>query len=360
MSEGAPGPMKMPSHIRLERVPSLDALGDEWGTLARASGNIFSTWEWASTWWRHQGSKRVPLVFACRAADDRLAAVLPLYLWSARPLRVARFIGHGPADQLGPICPPSGRALAAEALRSACEDARLDALLAELLPGGDGWDSALDAKPLRLESSPILSLAKGWEAYLAARSANFRQQIRRRERKLRREHAVRFRLAADLTRLQDDLGILFSLHVARWGKAGSAFLRWERFHRNFAAVALKQGWLRLWFLELDHRPVAAWYGFRFAGIESYYQAGRDPARSDESVGFVLLAHTIREAAQDGMHEYRLLRGAEAFKRRFAEADPGLETFVLERGVPGRIARIAAAGGLRSDRVRLVLRRLAMR
>jgi CelD/BcsL family acetyltransferase involved in cellulose biosynthesis len=273
---------------------------------------------------------------------------------------VARFIGHGPADQLGPICPPSGRVLAAEALRSACEDARLDALLAELLPGGDGWDSALDARPLRLESSPILSLAKGWEAYLAARSANFRQQIRRRERKLRREHAVRFRLAADLTRLQDDLGVLFSLHVARWGRAGSAFLRWERFHRDFAAVALQQGWLRLWLLELDDRPVAAWYGFRFAGIESYYQAGRDPARSDESVGFVLLAHTIREAAQDGMHEYRLLRGAEAFKRRFAEADPGLETFVLERGVPGRIARIAAAGGLRSDRVRLLLRRLAVR
>jgi CelD/BcsL family acetyltransferase involved in cellulose biosynthesis len=182
MSEGAPGPMTMPTQVRLEGVPSLDALGDEWGELARASGNIFSTWEWASTWWRHQGSKRAPLVFACRAADDRLAAVLPLYLWSARPLRVARFIGHGPADQLGPICPPSGRVLAAEALRGACEDARLDALLAELLPGGAGWDSALDAKPLRQESSPILSLAEGWEAYLAARSANFRQQIRRRER----------------------------------------------------------------------------------------------------------------------------------------------------------------------------------
>jgi hypothetical protein len=51
---------------------------------------------------------------------------------------------------------------------------------------------------------------------------------------------------------------------------------------------------------------------------------------------VLLAHAIREAAQDSMAEYRLLRGDERYKYRFATADPGLETL----GVPhGRVARI---------------------
>jgi CelD/BcsL family acetyltransferase involved in cellulose biosynthesis len=346
--------------LRLEPVSSLEALDDEWGVLARASGNVFSTWEWASAWWRHEGRERSPLIFTCRAADNTLAAVLPLYLWSARPLRVARFIGHGPADQLGPVCAPDTQGVAAEALQSVCEEARLHVLLAELLPGGAGWDVAFDAAPLRVESSPSLSLANGWDAYLAARSANFRQQIRRRERKLRRDHEVRFRLAADTSRLQADLDVLFSLHVARWGTASSAFVRWEPFHRDFAALALRRGWLRLWILELDDRPAAAWYGFRFAGIESYYQAGRDPERSDESVGFVLLAHTIREAAADGMNEYRFLRGAEGFKRRFAAADPGVETFVLTRGIAGRIARTAAGAGLRSDRLRLLLRRLAVR
>ena len=41
---------------------------------------------------------------ACRGRDGQLVAVLPLYMWSGRPLRVARFIGHGPGDALGPVC----------------------------------------------------------------------------------------------------------------------------------------------------------------------------------------------------------------------------------------------------------------
>jgi CelD/BcsL family acetyltransferase involved in cellulose biosynthesis len=346
--------------IRLDRAPSLDALGEEWDDLARATGNIFTTREWASMWWRVHGREEPPLIVACRSPDNGLVAVLALYLWSLRPVRVARFIGHGPADQLGPVCLPSSRYMAARALRTICADERLDVLLAELLPGGQGWGTALDARPLKVESSPMLALGDGWDAYLAGRSANFRQQVRRRERRLRRRHAVRFRLTVDPSRLQADLDTLFSLHRARWGTARTAFLRWEGFHREFAAVALGRGWLRLWFLDLDDRPVAAWYGFRFAGIESYYQGGRDPSRGDESVGFVLLAHTIREAAEDGMREYRLLRGAEDFKRRFAGADPGVETFVLARGVTGRLARAVAAAGLHSDSLRVLLRRLAVR
>jgi CelD/BcsL family acetyltransferase involved in cellulose biosynthesis len=72
---------------------------------------------------------------------------------------------------------------------------------------------------------------------------------------------------------------------------------------------------------------------------------------------VLLAHSIREAAADGMREYRLLRGAESFKLRFAEADPGVETFALARGAAGRASRVAVGVALRSATVRTALRRL---
>src|SRR5207249_3746970 len=99
----------------------------------------------------------------------------------------------------------------------------------------------------------------------------------------------------------------------------------EPFHREFAAIAFERGWLRLWTLELDGRAVASWLGYRFQRVESYYQAGRDPALQRARIGFVLLAHTIREALRDGMTEYRLLRGNEQFKYRFATSDPGVET-----------------------------------
>jgi CelD/BcsL family acetyltransferase involved in cellulose biosynthesis len=339
-------------------LDSFEAVREPWSRLAFESRNFFSTIEWAETWWRRSGRNERPLVVACRDGDET-TSLLPLYVWSRRPVKVARFIGHGPADQLGPICGPSGRAAAGAALRHVPEEASVDVVFAELLPGAERWAETLRQRPLRVESSPTISLAGGWNAYLERRSANLRQQIRRRERQLCSRHEVRFRLASTQT-LQDDLTLMFALHRARWDAGGSAFLRFERFHRELAPLADDRGWLRLWFLDLDDRTVAAWYGFRFAGVESYYQAGRDPSLRDASVGLVLLAHSIREAAEDGMSEYRLLRGDEGFKQRLADGDSNVETFALARGIRGTAGRSVAAAALRSDSARSALRRLAGR
>lgn len=340
-------------HVVLD---SFEDARQPWSRLAHASRNVFSTSEWAETWWSRYGRGERPLLVACRNGDET-TALLPMYLWSRRPVSVARFLGHGPADQLGPICAPSARSAAAAALRDLPEAASVDVVLAELLPGNERWSGALGQHPLRIEATPTISLAGGWNAYLGRRSTNLREQISRRGRQLRRRHEVRFRLASEQT-LREDLARLFALHRARWGAAGSAFLRFEGFHQAFAPLALERGWLRLWLLDLDDRTVAAWYGFRFAGVESYYQAGRDPSLRDASVGLVLLAHTIREAADDGMDEYRLLRGDERFKQRLADDDPGVETFALARGIRGIAARSAAVFALRSDSARWVLRRIA--
>ena len=117
--------------------------------------------------------------------------------------------------------------------------------------------------------------------------------------------------------------------------------------------------LRLWVLEADGAAVAAWYGFRYAQTESFYQSGRDPAWSSQSVGFVLLAHTIREAANDGMEEYRFLRGGEAYKDRFADGDAPVETVLMGAGRPMRATVSAAiAAQHRLPDLRRTLKRLA--
>jgi CelD/BcsL family acetyltransferase involved in cellulose biosynthesis len=81
--------------------------------------------------------------------------------------------------------------------------------------------------------------------------------------------------------------------------------------------------------------VAAWYGFRFSGVESFYQSGRDPDWDRSRVGACLLEHTIREAFADGMLEYRLLRGDETYKRRYATRDASICTVAAARGPVGR-------------------------
>jgi CelD/BcsL family acetyltransferase involved in cellulose biosynthesis len=331
--------------LSLERIDDLASVRDEWTALAERAGNPFATFEWADAWWRVYGGERALHVTACRDADGKLVGLLPLYLATNRPVRTLRFLGHGPADQLGPVCAPEDRTAVAAALqRLLTEELRAwDLLLAERLAPSEGWAGLIGGRVVHREESPtLLTGGRSFDEFLASRSRNFREQVRRRDRKLRREHEVDIRLATSET-LDADLDMLFRLHEARWSDDGSGALRGERerFHRDFARRALDRGWLRLWVLEADGAPRAAWYGFRFAQADMYYQSGRDPEWERESVGFVLLCHTIGLAFDDGMLEYRLLRGGEEYKGRFASDDPGLETVALARGVRGRGALLAA-------------------
>jgi CelD/BcsL family acetyltransferase involved in cellulose biosynthesis len=200
----------------------------------------------------------------------------------------------------------------------------------------------------------VIALATegGWDEYLDARSANFRQQVRRRARRLRRGFEVSYRLCQDPARLSADIDTLLALHAAHGGSRSNGFtgLR-ESFHREFAAVALERGWLRLWLAESLGEPVAAWYGFRFAGIESFYQSGRDPAWDRYAVGAGLLEHSIHEAFSDGMREYRLLRGDELYKRRYATSLGSVQTVAVPHDSLGRgvVATVDMLGRRRNGR-----------
>jgi CelD/BcsL family acetyltransferase involved in cellulose biosynthesis len=325
----------------VEPVARPEELAEEWDALAARTGSAFATRSFHGTWWEHYGRRRRRELAAVRRDDGSLAAILPLYRWRERPLQVLRFVGDGVGDELGPICAPGDRVLAAGALREAVSG-RL--LVGERLPG-EGWAAAMGGSLVLREGSPLVQLGQAsWDDFLALRSANFRQQLRRRERALFREHDARFRLTSSADELERDFSSLVDLHRGRWHDRTS-FLRHEPFHRAFAARALEEGRLRLWHLEVEGSPVAAWLGFRVGRVESFYQAGRDPAWDHASVGLVLLAHSIRAALEDGMDEYRFLRGAEPYKYRFADEDPGLETIVVAPGAPWAAAGLTAGARL---------------
>lgn len=324
----------LPDDLRIE--PLLDLAEVEhstWDTLARDCGNLFATREWISTWWEMFAGHGSLLSFAFRASDGRVVALLPMYVRRGARARELRFLGHGEADRLGPVCAPRDRPAVADAMRRALHESsdRFDVFVGDDVPEHEGWRAALGAHRVRRTSSPLLRTeGMDWEAFLATRSPNFRQQARRRERRLVRGHRLELRLAADASRVSHDLELMLRLHCARWAGSSTSFTG-ERasFHRAFAPKALARGWLRLWIAELDGRPAAAWYGFRYGGADWYYQAGRDPRYDELSVGFVLMAHTIREALDHGVAEYRLLRGDETYKQRFANDDAPVETVMLE-------------------------------
>ena len=322
----------------------------EWSALAAASGNVFATPEfvdsclaklvgagvWIQTW---------PLAGAA-------AVFAVLVVERIAGLRVARLLGSPVADDLSPACAPESRSLAAEAIEDACAELDADVLFAERLPAEHGWPELLGGQVLATEASPVIPMGgPDWSSYLAGRSANFRQQVRRKARVLERAGA-RYRLA-DSVSLDADLDTLFALHRERWSTESTTFSEAEAFHRDFAATALQRGWLRLWLLEVEDEPIAATYGFRFGGSESYYQSGRSQTWNKYSPGLVLLAHAVRAAMEEGVDEFRLLRGGEPHKSRFTDQGVMLVSLAVPRTARGRAA-VAAANHV----PRRLLRRLA--
>ncbi|MEA2279143.1 MAG: hypothetical protein QOC78_4103 [Solirubrobacteraceae bacterium] len=332
--------------LTVEPLAGFDAVEPAWSRLSEAAGEVFRTPEWAQAWWRHHGAGRALRLAHLRAPDGRLVAVLPLYRAAARPVPVLRFLGHGEGDRLGPVCAAADRPAVAMSLRHVLRElgGRSALLVGDQLPREEGWSGLAGAAGIRGEDAPSMRIdGLSWEDVLAARSRNFREQVAARERRLRRKHDVRLRLTDDAAALPDDLQAFARLHDARWGGSSTAFAGARgAFHRDFAAMALDRGWLRLWLLEVDGAPRAGLLGYRLGGVECLYQLGRDLAWDRSSVGFVLVAHAVRCAVQDGMSEYRFLRGGEGYKARFATDDPGLETIALGRGAGRGAARAAGA------------------
>jgi CelD/BcsL family acetyltransferase involved in cellulose biosynthesis len=344
------------SPVGVELVDRLGSLRADWTRLAASSGNVFATWEWNELWWRHYGRGRKLRVAVSRRGD--VDAIVPLFVWSERPLRILRLIGHGHGDRLGPICRQDDVKTAEQAFRRALEADRHDVFIGDWVAGDRDWTRTLGGRVVRRTGYPIVRFANGsWDEFLASHSQRFRKNLRNSRNRLEREHEVVYRLA-DSGSLDRDLDTAFRLHRARFRTHSCFFCGdHEPFQRDFAALALERGWLRLLLLELDGVPVCFEYGFSFQNAYFAYQGGRDPAWARHSVGFLAEIESIRRSFAEGATEYRFLGGEEGYKYRFPIEDPRLETVAVPAGSRGRVAATALAAALRLPGSKAVLRRI---
>ncbi|MDD7917748.1 GNAT family N-acetyltransferase [Actinomycetospora callitridis] len=325
-------------------------LVDEWRALAEAAGNAFTTPEWYGAYARHYGADAPPFVVRVRDADGSLAGLLPL----CRSGRTVRFAGANVGDRFAPVA-VAGRE--AEVARAAAGALGREAVVLHNVDAGAPWIGALGdglrgrvaATRLRGSVMPFVPLTgHTWDTFLGARSRNFRSQVRRKERALVDGEGAKFRATAVPGEVRADVAEFFRLHNSRWDEreGGSTITSptVHAFHEDFAAAALERGWLRMSFLEVEGTAVAALYAWRIGGRYAYFQAGFDTAWADKSVGLVLMAHTVREAIEEGADEYDLLLGDETYKARFATDERAVETLVVAGALhPTRVLAQVDAG-----------------
>ena len=338
-----------------ENLAALKEIEPEWRALAEGRGNAFLTPEWLISWFDHYGDEATPFVPVLKGGDGKLRGLLALALARSGRPRVCRLGGGSLGDRFHPLCEPMEEhevaAAAGEALAAAGRPWSILAL--DHVEAQQPWISGLaegtGVRLRRRERSaaelPLIDLSRhtGWEDYLATRSKNLRQQIRRFAKRAGQRHSMELRRTRSCETLRHDLSVLWDLHDRRWGERSS--LRSNRaraFLADFSAAALKRGWLRLWFLEMDEQPVAAWYGWRVGDRYSYYNGGFDPAWSASSPGLVLMSKVIESAFEEGAAQFEFLLGDERYKLRFAERSRSVSDVMLSRALPHPAAAVASA------------------
>ena len=338
----------------------LAALREEWNELLRdsRSDNVFLTWEWLATWWRHLSRGRRLFVVVARDRG-RAIALAPLVvrapaLLSALPFPTIEFMGTGSVgsesldvilrrgheeDGIAALAAPlagAGRALELGQVRVGAGGAV--ALGAFLLR--QGWSAA--EEPTDISRYIDLS-GLGWDAYLAGLGPTHRADFRRKLRRLGRDFRLSFRSVATEERRLQSLHRLIALPRARWRARGPSYAfhtpAHVRFHEEITRLACERGWLRIHTLWLDGVPAAALYGFRYGSTFSFYQSGFDPAFSPYSAGLVTMGLSIRSAIEEGALEYDMLQGDETYKSRWALAARGVGRIELyPPRLRGRIVR----------------------
>lgn len=308
----------------------------EWAELLARDPNrqIFAYPEWNRAWW-NEFKEGKDLFLMTMTRGDEAVAVVPLYRRIEGDRKLFRFIGGiNLTDYLGPICALEDRGVVADSLVEwlATTDADWDLFDAHNMPVPLGFADHLveraDAKGFAYsldqeDTSAVLPLPDNWESYLASLRSKERHELRRKRRRLEREHPdATFRTATQET-LDADFKSFVEMHRGAEGHKGH-FMRPEiaTFFRRLADEFMPLGWLRLDLLEIGGRPIASTFGFQVERKFYLYNSAYEPDAARLSPGLVLVSELVKESIENGLELFDFLRGHERYKYQLgAQAVP---------------------------------------
>lgn len=287
--------------------------------------HVFATLEWNKLWWEEFGDdKELFLLKMCRGED--VEALVPLYLKKEGDRKIFRFVGGiDLTDYLGPICSVRDRGDVADALVGwlAATEVEWDEFDAHNMPVPFGFaeflveradDRGFSFTLEQEKTSAVLLLGDDWDSYLSELNAKDRHELKRKMRRLEREHPDALIRQATEDTLESDLKLFVEMHRGAEGYKGH-FMRPEiaTFFERVARVFAGLGWLRLDFLEIGNETIAVTFGFEYHDTFYLYNSAYEPEWGRVSPGQMLVAELIKRSIDDGLKRFDFLRGPERYK-----------------------------------------------
>ena len=329
----------------------------EWDALAdRVAAPPFLRPGWIEAWCRAY-AKAAPTVLEVRRGGE-LAGVLPV-------IRRRRATA-GPTNSHTPLFGPlaADEEAAAELAGRAVAELGGALVLEPVDPAHPATaafaDALLESGRLTLAESlrkaPYVAVEGSFDDYLKELSKNHRKQVARRRRRLEEAGHVTVEIQTSPHGLASALEDFVQLESSGWKRGSGTAIASRRANRDFyteiARWAAERGSLRLSFLALDGRPIAAELGLEEGGVLYALKGGFDPAYSGFGPGQLLTHESLSRCFAAGLESYEFLGRDEGYKLAWTSATrERVRLRAFPRTLGGRVSR-QAHGRLRPLWLRL--------
>jgi CelD/BcsL family acetyltransferase involved in cellulose biosynthesis len=317
----------------LDDETGVDAFVDRWDALAVEARRPYCAPTWMLAWWRHAAPPGAQLRVVVVLEGSQLLGVAPLYAEPARHgVSAYRLLAAPVSSRTEPLAAPGrerdavralGRAL--EAVSPAPDLLAFDAVdVTSAFPSAfaEGWPRT-QVQRVHATAAPYVTLAgRSFDEWYAAKSRNFREQIRRRRRQLERAGAI-FALAATPAETTRAVRAFVELHHRRWSwRGGSAVLTpgVEAMLLDAAPALVAAGRMRLWTIEVDGDVISAHVFLGAGDMSTYWLGGFDDGWAAQQPALQSLVAAIEHAFDAGDRLLDLGAGAQSYKYRLADGE----------------------------------------
>ena len=303
------------------RVPS--QISPAWSAIAerRSPASIFLTPEWIAVARAHDTGEQITL-----AAGEPPRAIAAL----ARDADgTIHFAGGELTDEQDVVATPGECGMAASAVAQWIAAERAPRVLLEYVPDDTPTleamtdtlsDAGYRVTREKLVTSPRITLASDFEAYVQGLGKKERHELRRKLRRFEAAPGAAFDWAADAQR-GAVLDRFFALHrLSKGEKAAFMTQEVESFFRDIADALAAAGKLRLGVVRAHDEIAAVLFAFAYRDTLALYNAAYDPALGSLSLGIASHAYAVRDAIAQGFKVYDLLRGDEPYKYDLGAVD----------------------------------------
>jgi len=290
-----------------------------WNDLLKTSGNdiVFLTHEWFHCWWLgyKQGRKLYILVIK---ENEKIIGIVPLLLtddYYRRRLKVKKicFLESGITPRVDFI---SSAERKADVIRTTIE---------YLLENNRLWDMAKFNKILSTLDTynslndtlinksvffgvtqslltPFISTDSDWDSYYADRSRKFRKVMRNKINRIKRQGKFEVQRIRDKDELEKNLPIIFKISKNSWKATEKTSIpniaEQLVFYKKLTSLGGQRGWINIWLLKCNNKPIAFEYHLRYKGKAYSIRADYDDEYKDLSPGSFLEYNIIRNLFED--------------------------------------------------------------